>query len=231
MHSFEVTVKETDLSVHAIATGLKALTKESTLKHRGHLEQYITAHPGFAVALEPVYVSPPAPNIVLEMAEAGSKAGVGPMAAVAGAIAENVGRDLLARSDRVIIENGGDLFLKTADPVTIAIFAGRSPLSLRIGLKIAPGDDPLSVCTSSGTVGESLSFGEADAVCVLSRSGSLADAAATAICNRIHSKNDISAGIDFGKSIVGVSGIVVIAEDKMGMWGDVVLAPVHGKKG
>jgi len=231
LNAFDVTVKETDLYVHTTLTGLKALTKESILKHRGYLEKYIATHPGFASTLEPIQIKVPAPAIVLEMAEAGRKAGVGPMAAVAGAVAQNVGRDLLAHSDTVIIENGGDIFFKTEDPVTVAIFAGHSPLNLRIGLQVDPGDGLFSICTSSGTVGESLSFGQADAVCVLSNSCPLADAAATAICNRIQSKKDINAGIDFGKSIAGIRGIVVIVADKIGMWGEIVLVPILGKKG
>jgi len=231
LNSFNITVKETDLYVHTAVNGLQSLTKESILKHRHYLEKYIDDHPGFATVLEPVRINKPAPAIVLEMAEAGRKTGVGPMAAVAGAIAQNVGRDLLSYSNTVIIENGGDIYFKTKDPVTVAIFAGRSPLNMRIGLQVDPGDDPFSVCTSSGTVGDSLSFGEADAVCILSGSCSLADAAATAICNRIRSKKDINTGIDFGKRIKGIKGIVAIVGDRIGMWGDTVLVPIPAKKG
>jgi len=94
------------------------------------------------------------------MASAGEKAGVGPMAAVAGAIAEHVGIDLLGHTHEVVVENGGDVFFKTNGPVTIGIFAGNSPVSLGMGLRVYPGKKPLSVCTSSGTVGHSLSFGK-----------------------------------------------------------------------
>ncbi len=89
-----------------------------------------------------------------------------------------------------------------------------------MGLRVDPGKKPLSVCTSSGTVGHSLSFGKADAVCVLSRSCSLADAAATSIGNQITSKAHIGSAIDFGKNIRGVGGIVVIVGGEIGMWGE-----------
>ena len=216
---FRVAVKETDLFVHAVKP-LQDITRELILKHRGIIEAYIKRHPEFATSLTPWRISGPAPIIINDMASAGETAGVGPMAAVAGAIAEHVGIDLLRHTPEVVVENGGDVFLKTNGPVTVGIFAGNSPLSLSMGLQVDPGKEPLSVCTSSGTVGHSLSFGKADAVCVLSRSGSLADAAATSIGNQITSKADIGSAIDFGKNIKGVRGVVVIVGGKIGMWGE-----------
>ena len=153
------------------------------------------------------------------------------MAAVAGAMAECVGRDLLAFSRQVIVENGGDLFLKAAPPVVTGIFAGASPLSMKIGLRIDNARDGMGVCTSSGTVGHSLSRGTADAVCVVSRSCALADAAATAIGNRVRCADDIQHAIRFGRSIDGVLGIVIVIGEKLGAWGAVELVPLAGKKG
>ena len=115
-----------------------------------------------------------------QMIEAGQKAGVGPMAAVAGAIAECVGRELLAFSPEIIIENGGDIYLKCLKKRVVGIFAGKSPLTGKIGLEIDAKDTPLGVCTSSGTVSHSLSFGKADAAVAIAPSATLADAAATA---------------------------------------------------
>lgn len=227
---FTVTVKETDLHVQA-RSDLAALARELTLEHRGYLEAYIRRHPEFLSTLEPWPLTGPAPAIVGDMIAAGAAAGVGPMAAVAGAIAEHVGRGLVPHSEEVIVENGGDIFLKTATAATVAIFAGPSPLSLKVGVRIACGDLPLGVCTSSGTVGHSLSFGKADAVCVVSRSCALADAAATAIGNRVRSKRDIVGGIEFGKAIPGVQGLVIIVEDQLGAWGEVDVVPLRPKRG
>ncbi|MBC8433521.1 MAG: UPF0280 family protein [Desulfobacterales bacterium] len=224
--SFRVTVKETDVLIHATRP-LEDITKELILKYRGYIEAYIQQHPEFAKTLRPWPISGPAPLIVKDMAAAGEKAGVGPMAAVAGAVAEHVGRELLAHSKEVIVENGGDVFLKTAGPVTTGIFAGSSPLSLRIGLRIDPGSKPLAVCTSSGTVGHSISMGKADAVCVVSASCSLADAAATSIGNRVESKTDIQQALDFGKQLEGVTGVVVIIGDSIGIWGELEVVPLN----
>jgi ApbE superfamily uncharacterized protein (UPF0280 family) len=224
--SFRVTVKETDVLIHATRP-LEEITKELILKYRGYIEAYIRQNPEFAKTLRPWSPGGPAPLIVKDMAAASEKVGVGPMAAVAGAMAEHVGHELLAHSQEVIVENGGDVFLKTNGPVTAGIFAGSSPLSLRIGLRIDPESKPLAVCTSSGTVGHSISMGKADAVCVISGSCSLADAAATSIGNRVQSKTDIQQGLDFGKQLEGVTGVIVIIGDAIGMWGELEVVPLN----
>jgi hypothetical protein len=228
--AFEVTVKETDLHVQA-QCDLSSLTREMVIEQRGYLEAYIRRHPAFASTLKPWPLQGPAPNIVSDMVSASTAAGVGPMAAVAGAVAEHVGHGLLAHTAEVIVENGGDIFLQTTEAVTVAVFAGASPLSWRVGIRAGGQNDPIAVCTSSGTVGHSLSFGRADAVCVTSRSAALADAAATAIGNRIQSKQDIPAGIELAKGIAGVLGVLVVVSEKMGAWGAVEVVLLNRKKG
>lgn len=205
--------------------------REQVLACRGQIDGYIKRYPAFAVTLEPWQEQAFAPEIVREMIAAGSAAGVGPMAAVAGAVAESVGRRLLDFSHDVVVENGGDVFIKTNGPAVVGLFAGTSPLSMKLGIKVTDSSDCIGLCTSSGTLGHSLSTGSADAVCVVSRSCALADAAATAIGNRIRSPREIKAGIAFGKRIAGVIGIVVVAGREMGAWGQVELVPLNGKKG
>lgn len=223
--SFRVAVKETDLLVQA-DVGLVEPATEFVLRYRNVLESYIQRYPAFLNTLIPWQVPGPAPLIIRDMAGAGKAAGVGPMAAVAGAIAAHVGADILSGSSEVIVENGGDVFLKIKGSGTVAIYAGTSPLSLKIGLKVYSNNKPLGVCTSSGTVGHSLSFGRADAVCVVSPDCALADAAATAVCNQVQSGKDIQKAIDFGKRICGVNGLVVIIGDQIGIWGDMEIVPL-----
>jgi len=218
--SFNVIVQETDLLVHA-SSFLEKVARDLVLKHRAFIENYIELYPIFKETLVPWHIDGPAPVIVSEMAYAGLKAGVGPMAAVAGAIAGQVGNALLSYSDEVVVENGGDLFIKTGKPLKAGIFAADSPLSLKMGLLIDSKNKPAAVCTSSGTVGHSISFGKADAVCIVSDSCSLADAAATAVGNRVKAKKDIEKAIEFGKNIEGVTGIVIIIGDAAGFWGDI----------
>ncbi len=222
--SFRVAVQETDLHIRS-RPPLADLARETVMRLRGHLEAYIQRHPTFLDTLLPWPLDDPAPAVVRAMIGAGRLAGVGPMAAVAGAIAEGVGHALLAYSPDVIVENGGDIFIKAQAPVTIGLLAGDSPLSLKVGLKVST-PNPKGVCTSSGTVGHSLSFGRADAVCIVSADTALADAAATAVGNRVAGAADIAAGIELAGSIPGVEGVVIVCGQHMGAWGEVELVPL-----
>lgn len=153
------------------------------------------------------------------MLAAGEKAGVGPMAGVAGAMAQFVGEALLHFSAEVIVENGGDIYIHTGSEKTVGIYAGPSPLSMQVGIRVPAECQPLGVCTSSASVGPSLSLGAADACCVVARSATLADAAATAIGNLVKDKEMIEEAIEAGRNIPGVEGIVIIAGDRLGAWG------------
>jgi hypothetical protein len=220
--TFEVRVKETDLLVSA-EQRLEKETRDLVFESRHQIESYIQTHADFLTALDPYPEDPYAPPLVKEMIERTREAGVGPMASVAGAIAEYVGRHLLQKTNQVIVENGGDLFIKTGRPVTVSICAGTSPLSEKIGLAIPPELMPLGVASSSGTVGHSLSLGKADVGCILSPSAALADAAATALCNRIQGSKDLSGMEEWAKGVKGILGALVILGDKMATWGKIEL--------
>jgi uncharacterized protein len=220
--AFNVTFKETDLYIRA-TSNLQRKAQRIVLKYRKQLEEYIEKEPEFRASLKPLPIPVSAPRIVLDMLEAGQKANVGPMAAVAGAIAEQVGQELLEFSPEIIIENGGDIYLKITHKRVVGIYAGSSPLTGKLGLEINPEATPLGVCTSSGTVGHSLSFGQADAVVVTAASAALADAAATAICNQVKNPDDINSAIELGHNITGLKGIVIIIGSNIGVWGDIKL--------
>lgn len=221
--TFKVVEKETDLAISA-SKNMEAQARAAVLTYRQELEGYIMEDRAFLTALEPINVSPCAPEIAKIMAYAAAKAGVGPMAAVAGAVAELVGRELLKYSDEVIVENGGDIFLKVNKTMIMGVYAGEaSPFTGKIAIEIAPTDKGLGVCTSSGTVSHSLSFGKSDAVVIISDEAALADATATATGNILKSPGDIEKGINFAKSIEGVTGVLVMMKDKMGSWGNIKL--------
>lgn len=222
LKNFEVIVKETDLLVRA-ERDLSRETRESILKYRHQLETYIGVHPEFVRSLVPLNEDAYAPEMVKEMIRVSTLANVGPMASVAGAMAESVSKDLLEISKEVIVENGGDIYLATSRERTIGIYAGSSPLSFKLGITISPEDSPLGICTSSGTVGPSLSFGKADAVCVLSKSAALADAAATAVGNVVRGGKDVERGLEKGSEIEGVLGTLIIIGEQMGVWGKIRL--------
>lgn len=219
---FEVKVDQTDLFVLA-EENLQHQTKDAVIKYRDYIKDYIKTHPEFEKSLKPIEFDEKAPEIIKRMMRASQKTNVGPMAAVAGAMAEFVGTELLKFSEEVIVENGGDIFIKSQKDRKFAIFAGNSPLSGKIAILVEAKKTPLGVCTSSGTVGHSLSFGKADAVSVLAKDSSLSDAAATAICNIVKSKEAIEEALNFSKSIEGIMGCVVIYGDRIGSVGEVEL--------
>lgn len=220
--TFNVIVDETDCLISA-RTNLESKARKIILKYRSILKKYISTHPLFLTSLKPLPVENDSPLIVKAMSEAAQKASVGPMAAVAGAVAQFVGEELSHYSPEVIVENGGDIYLRSLKDRIIGIFAGRSPLSGKIALEIAGRDTPLGISTSSGTVGHSLSFGKADAVVILADTATLADAVATSIGNMIITPQDIPRGLQQAQAIPGVRGALIIKDEEMGGWGSVKL--------
>jgi len=213
-----VAIGQSDLAIFARRDVCAEATR--LLQHARHeLLAYIEADPVFARALRPVLPLPGAPRLVEAMIAAGAAAGVGPMAAVAGAIAEIVARGLLQHTDEVIVENGGDIFLVPRLVRRIAVQPGARSRSVRLALEIRPQDGPLAVCTSSGTLGHSLSFGRADASVAVAADGALADAAATAIGNLVQSPRDIATALAFAETIPGLIGAIVVIDGSFGAWG------------
>jgi len=219
---FRITVKETDLHIQA-DSDLSRNAIKAVLRYRGYLESYIARQPGFVSSMVPLPMLTPAPKIVSEMIDAARETNVGPMAAVAGAIAEFTCRDLLSESKEVIVENGGDIFMKINSDAVFSIYAGESPLSMKTGIRLKKKETPFALCTSSGTLGHSKSFGRADAATIVSDSCALADAAATLLGNMVQKKSDIEMAIEHGKTINGVQGIIIIKGKSMGIWGDLEL--------
>ncbi|MBF0102968.1 MAG: UPF0280 family protein [Desulfobacterales bacterium] len=221
-----IAIKETDLCIYATRI-LEREAQKAIQTCRSVIETYISLHPEFKTSMEPLPVSCSAHQLIQDMILAGIQAHVGPMAAVAGAIAEYVANDLMTYDiQEIIVENGGDIFIHVNRPLTIGIYAGESPLSFKIGVEYKNFNHPYAVCTSSGTVGHSYSYGKADAVCVIARSGALADASATAIGNRVQTKQDIESAVQFGKTIQGVCAILIIKNKEMGLWGDIEVVKI-----
>lgn len=223
---FQVKYRETDLWIRA-ERNLEKEAMEAVLNCRHQLESYISTHEDFLRSLSPIPDDPLAPPLVRRMLQASSIGGVGPMASVAGAVAQAVAQALKPFSESVIVENGGDCYLDLQEETTVGIFAGPdSPFTGKVAIKLGPERFPLGICTSSGTVGHSLSFGKTDAVTVISKDAALADAAATRLGNIVKSPSDISRALDLAPSIPSIEAVLIIIKDKMGAWGDLELVPV-----
>jgi len=227
---FQIAIKETDLDIgiprDKLTPGLVAGVKQEIMHVRAQLEHYIAANQLFLTTLEPFEPGPDAPVIARAMAGAAAAAGIGPMSAVAGALAQQVGSYLAKRCREVIVENGGDIYLRSSQTRKIGVFAGPSPFTNKLALEIEPHHTPLGICTSSGTVGHSLSFGCADAAIILAPSAILADAVATATGNRVQDESDLKAAVEFAMNIPSVTGALAIKNDKLAAAGAVKLAPM-----
>ena len=220
--------EETDLAI-CLPAGLwqpqlaQALSAH-IVKLRVQLQGYIAQDPAFAASHTPHTPLAGAPAIAQAMAQAAAVAGVGPMAAVAGAFAQAAGEFLAGYSSQVIVENGGDIYLATTKDRIVGIYAGSaSPYSGNLGLKIVAKQQPLGVCTSSGTVGPSYSYGKADAAVILAADALLADAAATALGNRVRTPQDVGAAVEFAAALPGVGGALVICQKALAALGEIEL--------
>lgn len=227
---FELAVKETELCVFA-DLDLSGQIREAVITLRDRLERYLAANPGFRESLVPVAVAATAPSIVRLMASAGAAAGVGPMAAVAGAICEEAARAIGGSARELIIENGGDLYVRTERERVVGIFAGAGEAggAMPLGIRVRPEATPLGICTSSGRVGHSLSLGDSAAATLLARSSALADAAATAVGNRVRGRHGIREGLAAAQAIPGVLGAVILRDGELGAWGEVELVELEGR--
>lgn len=225
---FDVCVGQTDLQIGCdldLTSRSLALVRNS----RHIISNHIKNHPEFETTLEPVMNDDSYPVLIQQMILSGIAAGTGPMAAVAGAVAQYVGNGLESESVQVFVENGGDIYFNSGRDRKIGIFAGDSPLSNKLAIKLPADGFPVGICTSSGTVGHSFSFGRADAVTVISKDTALADAVATAACNRIKKAQDIESALRFAMNISEISGIVAIMGETVGALGNIELAKVSNQ--
>jgi len=201
------------------------------VEERSNIEKEIIKNPLFKYSLEPVkYNKDEVDEIVRIMYESSSIAGVGPMASVAGAIAEILCKKCVDLGfEAGIIENGGDIGLFGDREFKIQIYAGKSLFSNKFFIKINPAkitDNVLGICTSSASVGPSISFGDSDATTVIADSPSLADAFATYLGNLVHydknddenNRNNIKEVIEIGKKFNSIKGICIIVKNKIGVW-------------
>ena len=204
-----------------ISSPLAGLIIEEIKALRRSLEDYIARQPEFQSSLVPLRLLPDAPEICVRMAEAARPCGVGPMAAVAGAVAQMCAeKALTAGADEAIIENGGDVYIASPLPVSVGLYAGDHPLSGRLALAFPAERLPVSVCSSSSRFGHSMSFGDCDLATVVSRDGALADAAATLAGNSVKRGEDVEPTLAAVMAITGIQGVLLIRDGRVGVAGD-----------
>ena len=220
--SFSVQYRETDLMVYA-KRDLADETMSLVKKYRSQVEETIAKNPDFRTSLSPIELKTPH-GMIDEMLDKSRLAGIGPMAGIAGALAEFVGRELLELTEEIIIENGGDIFIRSLKDRTVLVYAGEhSPFRDKVRLLLKGQEAPFGVCASSRTIGHSKSFGNTDAVAVIASSAITADVFATAIGNRVKSPDDLERVIEYVQSFSEVSGVLIMIGDRMAVTGKIQL--------
>ncbi len=223
---FQVREFETDLyiGVERKASGpdLEKIILADVKKHRLAIYDYARSYPVFIESLSPLEEDKGAPPIVADMLAAGRKSGVGPMAAVAGAMVKEIGKTISSYSQEIIIENGGDLLIQSTKTRRVSLYTTNQAFK-DLALSLKASKRPVAICSSSGRQGHALSFGKADSVTVLSENPALADAAATALGNRIKSRLDIESGLNWIKTFPEIKGALIIIGDRLGAWGEIEL--------
>jgi ApbE superfamily uncharacterized protein (UPF0280 family) len=196
-----------------------AVTQE-IVRQRAILEDYIRRDPNFQHSLKPIPISADAPEVARRMACAANTVGVGPMAAVAGAMAQlAVEAALKAGAEEAIVDNGGDIYLQTVEPVIIGLYPGESGQIGRLAFSLEACETPLSICSSSGKMGHSLSFGQCDLATVVAKDGALADAAATLAANLVKTVSDVEPALNHMVSIAGIIGALIVKDGHVGLAG------------
>lgn len=206
--------------------------REEIRRQRFALEAYIDRHPAFAAALEPIELLRGAPEVARRMHRASLATGVGPMAAVAGTMAQLAAEAARAAGAReAIVENGGDIYMISEEPVIVALYAGENPLSGRLAFSVLPQRLPLALCSSSSHLGHSLSFGDCDLATVAARDAALADAAATLACNLVRRSEDVGAVLERINSLAGIEGALIIKGGDVGLIGRLPELVRHSDQG
>ncbi len=230
---FSVKFLESDLWIGvdsgSYSQSMEADTYTLLVDLRRAMDAYLLMDPQYKAALQPYDAGLEAPDILKEMSRVSHKTGIGPMSAVAGAVALKVAEFLKSRYGvkEVIVENGGDIYADATADMDISVFAGQSPLSEKVGLHIPASAFPCGICTSSGTVGPSLSLGKADAMLIVCRDVLLADSYATAMANRIKTVSDLQPVIESIQSIPDILGALAVKDDKLAVCGQYELRLFH----
>ncbi len=235
--------KESDITIISDSKNAILKAKKSFYFHRTNLEKYILKDSHFLKSFSPVKVNTRL-EIVKIMANVAYICDVGPMAAVAGALADLMLESMKSNNEDnnpefeeckiALVENGGEIAIDSEEPMSIAFYAGENELNLNIGFLVEKKDCPIGIGTSSATVGHAISLGQSDAVTIFAKNAALADAAATKIGNVVKGndiENSIKKGLDIADDIDGIRGVFISRENKVGQVGKLPqLIKIEGDK-
>jgi len=215
-----ICIGETEIS---LTTDLKFrdLAEKAIREARWIIEEKIRSDPFFGLTYDPYRPLEEDPELIRRMCSASTSAGVGPMASVAGAVAAYVTERLAEAGCRhAVVDNGGDISLMTNCETVIKIYSGNDSTD-GVGLIIpSTGGKIVGICSSSGRIGHSISFGNSDISTVFSDDPVLSDACATALGNMISDSSDLQAAVETVCGIHGVRGCFAMIDGTVAFCGD-----------
>jgi len=217
---WSVSYGETILNIDCTVDLRKEVLKE-LIKQHTDLLSYINKDPVFFTSYDPIEISSDAPEIIRLMHDASTKFNVGPMATVAGTISELIGKRIQKDCDEFTIENGGDIFLSSSSDKTIQIKTSNRKFADKLSLNVSGDETPIGICSSSSSIGHSISFGRTELVVSISDSSSIADAAATYYANQIKTQSDLTETFEKASKNHLIRGFLVLVGDELGVYGKI----------
>jgi uncharacterized protein len=223
LYRLRKTIKQSDVLILSEKAEAVEVALDSILENRERLEDYVRLHPDYEFSLIPLEVEASAPEVVRVAGEVSLAAGIGPMAAVPGALADLALNSMAGLDSRInLVEDGGEIAAKSNRSLRVGIYAGKSQFSGSFGFLLSEEDFPIGISTSSATVSHAINFGESDATVIVAESACLADAVATAASNAVRGDDvaaSVQAGLEIAKKVKGVRGALIAREEYVGTIG------------
>ncbi|MCP4764501.1 MAG: UPF0280 family protein [archaeon] len=217
-------VKESDVTIISekneyIEAAISVLNEERLI-----IESTIKKYPKFKTSFIP-YSIPNPPDIIERMQLAAEICDVGPMASIAGALADKMSDSIKKKGAKIaVIENGGEIIIDSVEDIHIALYSMTTALKAKMGFIFKGGNKPIGVGTSSGTFGHAFSFGDADTVTVFGDNAAIGDAAATRVANAVKGEdieNSIGKGLEVADSLEKISGTFITRGKLVGKSGSI----------
>jgi len=222
-YSYRINYKYTDIYITSDRDIYKDLEKPVKSFYRS-LEKVILQNREFEKSLIPLKAEKDYPEIVKKMCRSAEIFEVGPMASVAGAVCDELARYISGSCGFLMIENGGDSYIKSSSSVTAGLYTGSKYFPKNLMISIDKNSMPCGLCSSSGIMGHSFSRGSCDLVTVMSDTAVTADAAATAVANSVRARSHVDEALKKYRDYEGIRGLVIIKDDRIAIWGDLQLS-------
>lgn len=217
-------IKESDVTVISESELFIKIAKETLLRERLIIEETIRKYPEFQKSFDPYFTKDP-PEVIKRMEDAAEICDVGPMAAVAGVLADLMSENMKKNAAKIaVVENGGEIMVNSLEDINIALYSMTTALKAQIGFVFKGEDEKIGIGTSSGTFGHGISLGKADTVTVFAIDAGIGDAAATRVANEVNGEDiekSIGKALEVADSLEYVTGTFITRGNLVGKSGNI----------